>query len=60
MDGCSYSDGAVTVGVCYFLVAEQESNQRSRHRGGTEFVAPALKAVPPLCTPPARTYDGAA
>ena len=37
---------------CYFLVAEQESNQRSRHRGG------ATKMRPPLCTPPAAAPTG--
>ena len=38
--------------VCYFLVSEQESNQRNRHRGG------ATKMRSPLCTPPAASPSG--
>ena len=44
---------------CYFLVSEQESNQRSRHREGAELIAPAIKAALPYVPIPARTYDGA-
>ena len=40
---------------CYFLVSEQESNQRSRHRGGANAALPRDKLHPPLRTPPART-----
>ena len=42
-------------GECYFLVSEQESNQRSRHRRGAEFCAPAQKAALSYVPLPART-----
>jgi len=41
---------------CYFLVSEQESNQRSRHRGGIESIAPAIEAIRPYVPHPARTW----
>ena len=44
---------------CYFLVPEQESNQRSRFRRGAELIAPAIKSRPLLAPPPARIYDHA-
>jgi len=43
---------AALVDRCHFLVAEQESNQRSRCRGG------ATKKRPPLRTPPAASPTG--
>ena len=42
--------------ACYFLVSEQESNQRSRHRRGAEFCAPAQKAALSYVPLPARTW----
>ena len=42
---------------CYFLVSEQESNQRSRHRRGAEFCAPAQKAALSYVPLPARTWQ---
>ena len=39
----------------YFLVAEQESTQRSQHRGGIESIAPAIEAIRPYVPHPART-----
>ena len=40
----------------YFLVSEQESTQRSRHRGGIESIAPAIEAIRPYVPHPARTW----
>ena len=40
--------------LCYFLVAEQESNQRTQHRGGVESIAPAIEATRPYEPHPAR------
>ena len=40
----------------YFLVSEQESNQRNRHRGGVESIAPAIEATRPYVPHPARTW----
>ena len=42
--------GVETAGPCrgpYFLVAEQESKQRSRPGGGAELLSPAPKSRPP-------------
>ena len=36
----------------YFLVSEQESNQRSRHRRGAESLAPASEATLPISSTP--------
>ena len=45
-----------SVDRCYFLVYAQESNQRKRHRGGVETLAPAIAATRPYVPHPARTW----
>jgi hypothetical protein len=45
--------------VCYFLVAEQESNQRSQHREGVNVALPRAKYTLPYVPIPWRSSDAA-
>ena len=55
-DSLYKDDGSGPCRGPYFLVAEQESKQRSQPGGGAELLAPAPKSRPPPGPPPGARY----